>query len=63
MKCNICGYSYIGPIGKALGIRCREHVRYFKTNNPNSAYALHILKERHEYASMEETMELLKNMY
>lgn len=56
----MCDYSYIGPTGKSLGIRCREHVRYFKPNSPISAYASHILKNRHEYASMEKTMELLK---
>jgi hypothetical protein len=40
-KCKTCGYSYIGQTESSLQIRCREHVRYFNTNNPNSAYALH----------------------
>lgn len=60
MKCNTYDYLYIGPTGKSLGIRCREHVRHFKTNNQNSAYILHTKKKRQEYASMEETMDLLK---
>jgi len=31
-----------------------------RTNNPISAYALHILNSRHEYGTAEETLELLK---
>jgi hypothetical protein len=30
--------------GRSLEIRHHEHVRYIKTNNPLSAYALHIGK-------------------
>ena len=32
---------------KSLKIRYREHIRYIKTDNPNSIYALHILNNRH----------------
>ena len=31
-----------------------------RTNNPISAYALHILNNRHEYGTAEETLELLR---
>jgi len=31
-----------------------------KTNNPLSAYALHILNNKHEYGNAEQTIELLK---
>ena len=34
--------------------------RYIKTNNPISAYALHIINNRHEYGNVERTMQLLK---
>ena len=43
-----------------IGIRHREHTRYMKTNNPLSAYALHILNNKHEYGNAEQTIELLK---
>jgi hypothetical protein len=31
-----------------------------KTNNPVSAYALHLLNNKHEYGNIEQTIELLK---
>ena len=37
-----------------------EHIRYIKTNNPQSAYTQHILHNRHEYGTIAETMKLLK---
>ena len=37
-----------------------DHARYIKNNNPQSAYALHILNNQHEYGPMEKTMTLLK---
>ena len=48
-KCKIRDYSHIGQTGRSLRIRCREHIRYIKTDNPNSAYALDILNNRHAY--------------
>ena len=38
----------------------KEHTRYIKSNNPQSAYALHILNNQHEYGPIEKTMTLLK---
>ena len=38
----------------------RLHARYIKNNNPQSAYALHILNNKHEYGPVEKTMTLLK---
>jgi len=35
-------------------------MRYIRTNNPTSAYALNILNNRHEYGTTAETLELLK---
>jgi len=43
-----------------INIRHREHIRYIRTNNPLSAYALHILQNRHEYGSIADTLQLLK---
>jgi len=55
-----CSNSYFGQTGRSLGIRDKEHTRNIKTNNPVSAYALHILNNKHEYGNMEQTIELLK---
>ena len=35
-------------------------IRYIRCNNPQSAYALHILQNQHEYAQMNSTMTLCK---
>jgi len=47
-------------IRKVIETRHKEHTRYISTDNPISAYALHILNNRHQYGSAEETLELLK---
>jgi hypothetical protein len=52
IKCNTCHRSYIGQIKRSLKLRYQEHIRYVKNNNPQSAYALHILNNRHEYGPM-----------
>jgi hypothetical protein len=38
----------------------KYHTNYIKTNNPVSAYALHILNNKHVYGNIEQTIELLK---
>jgi hypothetical protein len=40
---NTCNNAYIGQSGRSITVRPKEHVRYVRTNNPASAYALHIL--------------------
>jgi hypothetical protein len=35
-------------------------MRYIKGNNPQSAFALHILNNRHEYGAIDEILTLLK---
>ena len=35
-------------------------MRYIRTNNPLSAYALHILQNRHEYGTIADILQLLK---
>ena len=59
-KCNACNNAYIGQSGGSITIRHKEHTQLHKTNNPISACALHILNNRHEYGTSEETLELLK---
>jgi hypothetical protein len=60
LKCNTCNNSYIGQSGRSVAARYKEHTRYMITNNPISACALHILNNRHEYGTAEETLESLK---
>jgi trans-aconitate methyltransferase len=56
MQQGICG-----AVGRCKHIRYKEHVRYIRTNNPKSAYAAHILNNRHEYGTAQETLQLLQN--
>ena len=43
-----------------LTVHVCSHTRYIKNNDPRSAYALHILNNRHEYGKINDTMLLLK---
>ena len=60
LKCNTCSNSYVGQSGRSIAIRNEEHIRYIRTNNLISAYAIHILNNRHKYGTAEGTLELLK---
>ena len=49
MKSNVTrDMAYIGQSGRPITTRHREHIRYIRTNNPNSAYEMHILNNKHE---------------
>jgi hypothetical protein len=41
----------------------QEHTRYIKNNDPQSAYAQHILQNVHKYGTITDTMSLLKPLY
>jgi hypothetical protein len=60
LTCNTCQSSYVGQTRRNLKSRFQEHTRYIKNNDPQSAYALHILNNRHEYGTINDTMTLLK---
>ena len=60
MKCNTCNNVYVGQSGRSINIRHKEHIRYIRTNNPFSAYALHVLQNGHEYGTIADTLQLLK---
>jgi len=60
LTCRTCGRSYIGQTGRNFNTRNKEHCRYIKTSNRKSAYALHILKNQHEYGPLPTTMKLIK---
>ena len=53
--------AYVGQTSRNLKQRYQEHIRYIRNNDPQSAYALHILKNQHEYGPMADTMSLLKH--
>ena len=59
LKCNTCNKAYVGQSGRSIGIRHKEHIRYIRTNNPQSVYAMHILQNGHEYGTIENTLQLL----
>ena len=52
--------SYVGQTSRNIRQRYKEHTRYIKNNNPQSAYALHFLNNQHEYGPIEQIMTLLK---
>jgi hypothetical protein len=56
IKCNTFHRSYIGQTKRSLKLRYQEHIRHIKNNNPQSAYAMHILNSRHEYGSIHNTL-------
>ena len=60
LKCNTCNLQYVGQTGRNLKARYLEHCRYIKSNDPKSAYALHILNNKHEYGTIYSTMTLIK---
>jgi hypothetical protein len=42
IKSNTCDMAYIGQLGRPITTRHKEHTWYIGTNNPNSAYVMHI---------------------
>jgi len=63
LKCNTSNRAYIGQSGRSIAVRHKEHVRYIWTNSPTSAYALHILNNKHDFGTAEETLKLLKSCH
>ena len=62
LPCNTCNLAYVGQMSHSLNIRCQEHIRYIRNNNPQPAYAQHFLQNQHEYSQMDNTMTLLKSL-
>jgi len=61
LLCNTCNMVYIGQTGRSISISYKEHITYIRYNNPQSAYAIHILQNKHEYGPEKETLQLLKS--
>jgi len=60
LKCNTCNKKYVGQSGRSIDTRYKEHIRYIRTNNLQSAYATHILQNKLEYGPKNETLQPLK---
>jgi hypothetical protein len=54
-----CDKAYVGQTSRNLKQRYKEHTRYIKNNNPQYAYAPHILNNQHEYGPIKITMIVL----
>ena len=52
LTCKTCNLWHVGQTSRNLKIRFQEQIRYIKTNSPQSAYAQHILHNRHEYGRL-----------
>jgi hypothetical protein len=61
LSCHTCKLEYIGQTSRNLKQRDQEHTRYIRINDPQSAYAQHILKNQPEYGPVIDTMTLLKS--
>jgi hypothetical protein len=51
LTCNTCKMSYIGQTSRNLNQRYQEHIRYIRNNDPQSAYAQHILQNLNKCGS------------
>jgi len=60
LKCNTCNKAYVGQSGRSIDIRHKEHIKYIRTNNRQSDYAMHILQNMYGYVTTENTLQLLK---
>jgi hypothetical protein len=52
LTCSMRKHTYVGQTGRNLRQRYLEHIRYIKNDDPQSAYAVHILNNRHEYGDI-----------
>ena len=62
LTCNTYHMSCNGQTSRSLKQRYQEHIRYVKNNEPQSAYALHILNNKHEFDPNKDTMTLMKHI-
>jgi len=60
LKCNTCNGVYVGQSGGTINVKYKEHIRCIRMNNSTSTYEAHILMNRREYWTKENTLQLLK---
>ena len=58
--CKTCNKSTQDKPAGNLTLRYKEHIRYIKSNDLQSAYVLHILQNRHKYGPLKDIMTLIK---
>jgi hypothetical protein len=54
-------FRILDKTNHSLQQRFKEHIHYIQHNDPQSAYALHILKNRQEYSRITDNMKLIKH--
>ena len=60
LTCNTCKQAYVCQTSRSLKLHFQEHIWYIRNNNPQSAYAQHILQNQHEYGTMDNIMAMVK---
>ena len=60
LSCTTCEHSYVGQTGKNLKQKYKEHIRYIWNDDPQSAYAAHIINNLHEYGNIYDNMSMLQ---
>jgi hypothetical protein len=60
LKCNTRNRANVEQFSRPITTRHRDQPRYIRNNDPTSAYTMHILDNRHEFGSAEETLKFLK---
>jgi hypothetical protein len=60
LTCKTCKQVYVGQTSRNLKQHYQEHIPYIKNNNPQSAFAQHILNNQHKYDTIDEIMKMLK---
>jgi hypothetical protein len=59
LQCNTYHFSYIGQTGSCLEKKDIKNMRYITSSNTHSAYALHVLHNKHEYGPMNVIMSVI----
>jgi len=60
LSCNTCKLAYVDQTSRGLKLSFQEQIRYIRKNNHPSAYAQHILHNRHEYGPIDHLLTILK---
>jgi len=60
IRCITCNKKYVGQSGRDIQIRYKEHINQIRNCNPQSAYANHIIQNKHEFGPAETTLKLLR---
>jgi hypothetical protein len=53
---------FIGQTNRSLKPSYQDLIRYVEQNNPRSAYALHVINNKHEYSPINDTVKILKHI-